>query len=721
MSQAVPVATPAGQLSDPWSGGLNTAQFSTIDLNQDGQEDLFIFDRQQQKIFTWLAVQEEGEWRYSYAPAYEAFFPQGLSYWALLRDYNCDGLKDIFTSSPLGIQVFKQEPAAEGQLKFSLATDALRYNSGRVNMQMNSADVPSITDIDGDGDLDVLLVEFSQGFFMELYRNTQAEEQQPCGTLNFVQQTDWWGGITECEGCNNFKFGEHCSENEGESIASPMHSGHDGSSLLLLDMDADGDKELVMGGVQCEDLVLMENEGSSGNAVMKGVDPLFPKDRPANFNIYPAAYYEDLTFDGVPDLLVAPQAYQDVRLMDFERSNWLYRNQGAVDNPDFSFVQDDFLQGQMLDLSEGAFPAFADMDADGDLDMLIGNNADYRNDMYSASLSFYRNTGTPTTPAYELVTDDFLGLHSQQVYNLKPAFADLNGDGATDLILTFKGVKAGSTRIAYLQNLAAVPNQPAAYDLAYLQTLLSVADGSSPAFADLDDDGDQDLVLGKAASNLEFYRNTGTASASAPAFTLESESFAGVGFNFSRRYVYPALYDVDGNGRIDLLTTDESGEVRVYRDVTENLAGTYSAETELLENELTQQVQATRLGQGLSITAAPLGGENKLFLVVGTQGGGLYLLEQTAGNTAPPGAGDTLALKVYPNPYGRQSEEPVSVKATAPVQVELYNMVGKRVYQSKGRYSRTHTLPVQGLQAGIYILRATSDGGEQVSSKLMVR
>lgn len=716
MSQAIPVSVESKALTDPWSGGVNTPQFSTIDLNQDGQEDLFVFDRQLQKAFTWLAVQENGQWRYSYAPEYEAFFPKDLTYWVLLRDYNCDGLKDIFTSSPLGIQVFRQEQAAKGKLNFSLATDALRYNSGKVNMQMNSADVPAITDIDGDGDLDVLLVEFSQGFFLELYRNVQSETNQPCGTLSFVQQTDWWGGITECEGCNNFKFAEHCAGYEGESVASPMHSGHDGSSLLLLDTDADGDKELVMGGVQCEDLAIFENKGNSGNAVMTGFNPLYPEIKPANFNIYPAAYYEDVTFDGVPDLLVAPQAYQDIWNMDFERSNWLYQNQGAADQPQFNFVQDDFLQNQMIDLGEGAFPAFADMDADGDLDMLIGNAADYRNKRYGASLSFYRNTGTATEAKYELVTNDFLGLHTQQVYNLKPAFADINGDGTTDLILTFKGLQAGSTRITYLQNLAK-KGQPAVYDLAYLQTLLKVEDGSSPAFADLDNDGDLDLILGKAASNLEFYRNTG--SITAPAFTLEDSSFGGIDFNFTRRFLYPAVHDLDGDGNLDLLTVDESGELRIYRNITQDLNATFTAETEVLENKLTEQVQATRLGFGLSITVAPLGGENKLYLALGSKGGGLYLLEQTAGNVANPET-NGLTLQVYPNPYLKAGEQPVRVQASEPVQVEMYDMVGKRVLESTGKYSRSHTLALPALQSGVYIVRAVSETGKHTSAKLMV-
>ncbi|GHA66756.1 T9SS type A sorting domain-containing protein [Pontibacter akesuensis] len=719
LSQNIPVSTPSGQLSDPWSGGLNTPQFSSIDLNKDGQQDLFIFDRQLRKVYTWLAVQQNGKWGYQYAPAYEAFFPEDLNYWVLLRDYNCDGLQDIFTSSPLGIRVFRQEQAAQGQLQFTLTTDGLRYNARDINMQMGSADVPAISDVDGDGDLDVLLTEFSQGNYLELYRNVQVEQGLDCGTLSFVQQSDWWGGITECNGCSNFKYGEYCDTREGESIAKPTHSGHEGSSILLLDQDADGDQDLVLGGMQCNDLVLMENVGTASDALMTGYDARFPAIKPANFNLYPAAFYEDVTFDGVPDLLVAPQVDHDTWNMDFQHSVWLYRNQGAKNNPDFTFTQEDFLQAQMIDVGEGAYPAFADLDGDGDLDMLVGNQGVFRSNTYGGAISHYRNTGTATAPAFELVTHDYLALHSKQAFHIKPAFTDINGDGATDLILTFKGLQQGSTRIMLLQNLAK-SGQPAAYDLAYLQVLLRVADGDSPAFADLDEDGDQDILLGKGGGGLAFYRNTG--SVTSPVYTLENNtSFQGLEDAVSRRSLSPAMYDIDGNGTLDLLTVDESGEMRIFRNIKESMNGTFTAEAEVLENELTQQSQPTRLGRGLSIAVAPLGGENKPYAILGTQGGGLYLLQQTAGHQAAPEAGEELVLTIYPNPHDRsQNSGPLRVGASEPVQLEMFDMVGKLVYRSQGTYSRTHSPMLQQLQAGMYVVRAVSESGKQKSRKIIL-
>ncbi|MCJ8165487.1 T9SS type A sorting domain-containing protein [Pontibacter sp. E15-1] len=710
----VPVAAPGKPLSAPWSGGLNTPQFSTIDLNKDGQEDLFIFDRQLQKVYTWLAVQQNGKWQYQYAPAYEVFFPAELESWVLLRDYNCDGLKDIFTSSPLGIKVYRQEAATQGQLQFSLAEEALFYNNNHINLQMLSVDIPAITDIDNDGDLDVLIAEFSGGYTLELYRNQQAEENLACGTLQFVQQTNWWGRITECTGCNNYLFSAFCR------VAAPQHTGHDGSALLLLDMNADGDKDLVMSGVQCNNLVLMENEGTVENAEMTSFLPAFPAATPVAFTGFPAAYYEDVTFDGIPDMLVAPQAAQGiVQGVNYENSTWLYRNAGAANQPEFQFIQDDFLQGQMIDVGDGAFPAFADIDADGDLDMLVGNVAAPHGNMYSASLRFYRNTGTSTSPAFAVEDYDYLGLQQANLFNLKPAFADINGDGATDLVLTYKTAQANSTRISFIPNKA-TKGQRAQYDFKDVQQLQAISENAASALVDADTDGDLDLLLGKSDGSLLFYRNTGTMAA--PVFTEEIASFGDVTQDYARRFLYPATADVDGDGIPDLLTTDESGTLRVYRNIAAALQGdALTAETEVLENELLGATQATRFGKGQSITTAALGGENTLYLVIGTQGGGLYLLEQVSGNTgALPAPEAALTLAVYPNPADRGAVAVARMDASEPVVLQVYDAIGRQVYRSSGTHTRSHTMPLQRLRAGIYIVRATSEDGRHVSGKLMV-
>ena len=89
-----------------WAGGNNYAQFSNIDLNFDGAQDLFLFDRTGNKVLTYLHVNQVNSAVYKYAPEYENKFPSGMMNWCLLKDYNCDGKQDIFTYTPGGIKVY---------------------------------------------------------------------------------------------------------------------------------------------------------------------------------------------------------------------------------------------------------------------------------------------------------------------------------------------------------------------------------------------------------------------------------------------------------------------------------------------------------------------------------------------------------------------------------------------------------------------------------------
>jgi hypothetical protein len=76
-----------------------------------------------------------------------------------------------------------------------------------------------------------------------------------------------------------------------------------------------------------------------------------------------------------------------------------------------------------IDLSGNSVPTLGDLDADGDLDMLIGQ--------LNGSLIFYRNEGT--TSAYNFQEESFDDIQVQS--NSAPELMDMDGDGDLDLVL----------------------------------------------------------------------------------------------------------------------------------------------------------------------------------------------------------------------------------------------------------------------------------------------
>src|SRR5690606_11476074 len=226
-------------LPSPWVGGLNAAQYNTMDLNDDGKEDLVLFDRMAQKMITFLNVEDT----YVYAPEYETMFPDELLNWVLLRDFNCDGKKDLFTGDLFGIRVFTNVSQGNSltwkhylfYVSPTSKSEALLSQglSGLINVQMQFDDLPSISDLDGDGDLDILCMKYGSAGTLEFHKNLSMETYGTCDSLSFKLITQAWGAVKECA-CGEMSFnGNECGTSGGRTD----HAG--GKSLLAIDVNGD--------------------------------------------------------------------------------------------------------------------------------------------------------------------------------------------------------------------------------------------------------------------------------------------------------------------------------------------------------------------------------------------------------------------------------------------------------------------------------------------------
>jgi hypothetical protein len=77
---------------------------------------------------------------------------------------------------------------------------------------------------------------------------------------------------------------------------------------------------------------------------------------------------------------------------------------------------------------------------------------------------------------------------------------------------------------------------------------------SFPAFADIDGDGDDDLLLGREEGNVLLYRREGVGADAEPVFVLDS-SFTLPLPNYST----PSVVDIDGDGDLDVFSGGLSG------------------------------------------------------------------------------------------------------------------------------------------------------------------
>ena len=516
----------------PWAGGINTCLFGEIDLDMDGTKDLFAFDRIGDRVMTFINTGLPGEISYEYAPEFIHKFPN-IKDWAILRDYNNDGLEDIFTYAwdyP-GIIVYKN--TSQDELNFELEVYPFLTSfqgGGEVNILTTDVDYPGIEDIDNDGDLDILTF-WGLGSFVEYHQNQSMELYGIPDSLEYVEVIQCWGRFAENDESNiiylDTCFGQYSSSMNYMEQKSNNRNRHTGSTFLLIDLDADNDKDLVLGDVDYPNLIELINGGDENEAFMISQDQNFPSyDKPISLFSMPAAAYIDVNNDAAKDLILAPFDPNPFTTEN-SKSVWLYLNEGENNAPDFNFVQKDFLQEDMIDLGSGAYPVLVDFNDDGLLDLFVSNYGYYMYSYYSpgmflhsvywSNIALFENTGSLQTPMFSQVTHDFASLHQYHLIGIYPTFGDIDGDIDLDLLF---GYEDGS--LVFLENIAGPGNPMEFAEPVFDYKDIDVGKFSTPQLFDLDDDGLLDLVVGEEDGNLNYFGNTGVVLN--PEFTLITDS-----------------------------------------------------------------------------------------------------------------------------------------------------------------------------------------------------
>ena len=572
---SVPVTINNNTLKYPWSGGLNSCQFSTIDLNMDNIEDLFVFDRGGNKITTFINNGTSGIADYTLAPQCRSMFvnqhdPRGTFHdWILLRDYDMDGKKDIFTYSTGATAVYRNTTETADSITFELMTPFLKsnYNPNYLALYISPVDMPTFIDVDNDGDLDVLTFHIS-GLQIEFHSNQSQELYGHSDSLTYMLYDQCWGDFSE-NGSSNAVYLDTCywgfiAGDNTHEIHSGGGSRHSGSSTLALDINNDGVKEFLLGDISFNNLTLLSNNGTLLNAHMFEQNTAAPPNTTAtNLAVFPAAFYEDINNDNVKDLITSPNT---TNITENFNSVWLYTNNGTTSLPEFEFTQSNFLQDNMIEAGEVSFPVFFDANNDGLQDLIIGNYGYYAaNGNYKSKLSYYENTGTTENPAFQLITRDYAGIESLNLKSIVPTFGDIDGDSIPEMLI------GDSNGVLHLFENNSQPGQAASFVLSQPNYAgIDVGWNAAPQLFDVNDDTLLDLLIGERNGNLNYYENTGTANN--PVFTLISEEFGGVdvrkpGFNIG--YCVPFMFKL--NDELQLFAGSESGDIYQYTNIEETM------------------------------------------------------------------------------------------------------------------------------------------------------
>jgi len=310
----------------------------------------------------------------------------------------------------------------------------------------------------------------------------------------------------------------------------------------------------------------------------------------------------DLDGDGDLDLVAG----------DFYGAFFYYQNTGSATAPAFvpRTGSANPLNGQ--DVGFHSAPVLADLDADGDLDLIVGE--------FYGTFRYYENTGSAAAPAFVPRTGSTNPLNGLSVgIYPRPALGDLDRDGDLDLVA---GDRYGTLHYFANTGTATLPAFAERTGTANPLNGQDVGSKSSPALADLDGDGDLDLVAGESFGKFLYYENT--SNATTPAFVPRTGAANPLDGAQTVGNPAPVLVDLDDDGDPDLLAADGDGMFEYYA----NLAGTFAPQT-------ANPLAGMDVGDQSAPTLGDLDADGDLDLLSGAFNGFFYYFKNIGTALAP--------------------------------------------------------------------------------------
>ena len=642
-------------LSDPLAGGFNTPSLDFGDIDADGDLDLFVQDVNNELVFYENVGGANFEFRSSRYEDLSVFS------WFAVFDINGDGYADMLADQPSNAIRYYENDGPSSPGTFTLLEDTLRDNVGST-ISPDLASRPALFDFDCNNETDLFMGR--QDGTITRYE-IKSIDQQGLPVFSFVE--DRFQNIQVIGGPGKTNRG----------------SAHGANALAIGDLNSDNVPDLVWGDFFESSLVQFENIGTCPNFDLERTRDTLVADNAGPFVTggLNTPVFADIDGDLDDDLFVGVLSNQ---AKDAFANLYFFENNGTG----FDLVTSQLIDA--VDVGKKSKPTFADLDADGDLDLLIGN--DITTLGTTGSVVFLENIGTVANPSFSIRDSTYAGI--THGFGLAPTLGDLDDDGDADLLVgSFSGL------IAYYENVGS----PTSADF-QLQTLdylgQDVGSASTPVLQDLDADADLDLVVGESSGSINYFQNTG--SPAAPVFASDPVLFAGI--DIGQRSTVGFL-DLDNDDDVDMLVGSQRSGVTTYA----NVGSASSPSFEI----------ADTLGIYFPREASPVGvdidNDTDPDLFFGLDGGGLLLYRNHRIGTSVtgPDVPRFIDISAYPNPADDLLVLSVAGLPGLEVDVVVFDMLGREVQRTTNRFSNARAeflVLVKNLPAGQYLVSLISEG-----------
>jgi len=430
--------------------------------------------------------------------------------------------------------------SASGVTLMAFQQDNTRVNAhfpgwgaaANITADANSSRAASLGDVDGNGFLDLVVANYEQrnrlytndgtGVFSGDYIGSESDKS----TAIALGDVDGDGDLDVVVANDSQTNKLYLNNGSGVFSAAGINIGREtdaSTSVALGDVDADGDLDLLVGN----NLVTNKLYLNDGNAVFSDAGVSFSSAVDATTCIALA----DVDADGDLDLMVGNAGGASA-----DKRNKLYRNDGKGD---FSSLGESIGSG---DAFATQALVFGDVDSDGDLDLVVANEAEknrlYLNDGSGAFLSAGAALGDETDVSrgldlvdvdsdgdVDLVVGNDSDSQTNKLYrndgkggfdasgsdigaatnrSQYVSLGDMDGDGDLDLIVINRAINNDQTNLLYKNGGSGGFSVSGAVFGDDDESVTSVA------VADLDNDEDEDVVVGMYNQPNKVYLNDGS-------------------------------------------------------------------------------------------------------------------------------------------------------------------------------------------------------------------
>ena len=673
------------------------------------------------KAFAWMLMRDFNN------DGYEDIFTTGPQGYVVFKNLTASNSVPTFQELPTLIY-----------RNMSPSGSFIEYN----NLSTPSIHLPGIYDIDFDGDLDIMSYS-NLGGAIYLFQNYQKELNLPPDSMRFFHVDMCWGYFNDydCNSyllntCSkNSDYRLYGPRHTNGSSITLFDANNDNDIDLLIGNEGCSHMTMLYNAKP-------NNYMQYDSFYVYDTNYVSPSNR-ANVSIYPAAYFLDLDNDGKRDLAYAPNSISTSYIIEEtnqirwfkntgidkapvfaqqtplfttdmldlgNKSNWaaadwdrdgdndliaatnadaykskdtadrlyLFENVGTAKNAQFKLINTDF--GQLFkDKVQKLYPTISDMDNDGKLDLVCGND--------KGEILFYKNTSSSNNtlnPSFTYANSTYPGFNIDIGGFSAPAVADINGDGLKDLI-----IGRSDSMLSYYRNTGSL---------------------SSPNFSIYTNK----FGMIKAFDSIGFQY-------------VYDDTFAIIGYYpiyEKNTYSKPSIIDMNGDGILELLVCNSVGSVRLYEiDGNKPNSAFKQLDSCTYINGLnTQKFYNNDFGNFISGCLADFNGDTIPEILIAGNRGGLQFLKSNSIRYNHKNNLNELqvsqAIQVFPNPTQRHLEIPVAFNDV--LQYEVINQIGQTMTLKLENFDAYSRIDVSELPSGFYIIHLRSSGNKQMHAKFQV-